>query len=191
MEDAMKRKVKRLAALLLAALMLLASGCKKKEEVVEEAKDSGFRIGYAEGVTVIDDEDSLQAEYNKMLDASQQEGMAIEFTNEAVSLDGINVDCHIGSSSSNSYDMFIIIYGDEQYTDQLFLSELLRPGTAFEHIQLEHALDPGFYTLYVVYTTVEEINGVQGIHDQQIVTMNLTVFDKQSQEQEPEEENGQ
>jgi hypothetical protein len=190
----MKGWVKRTAVSLLAGLTLFASGCKKQEAVQEAQDNSGFRIGYAQGVTVVDSEFALRREYEAMLEASKQEGMSLEFTNEAYSLDGVNVNCYIANSPLNSYDMFIIIYGDEDFTDQLYLSELLRPGTAFEHIQLEHALDPGSHTVYVVYTTVEEADGEQAIHDQQIVTMNIQVLSEEEQtaeQQESTEENGQ
>lgn len=166
----MKKIPRRLTVLFLAALMLLTSGCKRKEPASDDG--GGFIIGYAEeGVTIVDDPDALQKAVNGMYDGAQQRGMTLSFQNDAYSTDGITFDCYIANDPSNPYDMFVAIYADEAYTDVLYLSKLLRPGTAFKNIQLERKLDPGNYTVHIAYTQVETADGAQTIRDQHLVSM--------------------
>jgi len=173
----MKKIPRRLAVLFLAALMLLTSGCKRTEPAPASDNGGGFIVGYAqEGVTVVDDEDALQKTVDQMYEGAQEKGMTLSFQNDAYSTDGITFDCYIANHPSNEYDMFVAIYADEAYTDQLYLSKLLRPGTAFNNIQLERKLDPGDYTVHIAYTQVEVVDGAQSIHDQQLVTMQFHVI---------------
>lgn len=170
----MKTISRRLTLLLLAAVLLLTAGCKKSEPAPSSDENSGFRIGYAaEGVTIVDDADALQREYDEMMEASKQKGMTLSYQNDAVSENGVDVDCYIANSIDNDYDMFIAIYADSAFTDELYLSQLLRPGTAFNKIALNRKLDPGVHTVYVVYTQIVVEDNEQKIHDQNIVTMNI------------------
>jgi hypothetical protein len=156
-----------LALAFLAAALLLTAGCKKKQE----AADNGFRVGYAtEGVTLVDDPDAARKASEELL-AEGMKGMTLSYKNDAFSTDGITFDCYLANHPKNSYDMFVAIYGDEEYTDELYLSQLLRPGTAFNEIKLEHALEPGDHTVHAAYTLVEEVDGQQVMQNQQLVTM--------------------
>ena len=61
-------------------------------------------------------------------------------------------------------------------TDQVFLSGLVRPGSGFEEISLDHALDPGLTTVYVAVTLVDtEEDGTQVIKSQVVHTMDFNV----------------
>lgn len=167
----MKAKPRKFAVLCLAALMLLASGCKKQDAETEKA-EGGFHVGYAvEGVTIVDDANALQTQYDKMMEEAKEPGMTLAYNNDAFSSDGRDFQCFISNDAQNRYDMFIAIYADEDFTDELYLSELLRPGTAFETIRLERALEPGDHTVYTAYTQIEEVDGEQQIHAQNVVTM--------------------
>jgi protein involved in sex pheromone biosynthesis len=166
----MKAMSRKLAIVCLAVITLFTSGC-KKQAAEPEKTEGGLRIGYAEGVTVVDDANALQKQYDEMMEAAKQPGMTLTYTNDAFSTDGLNFDCFISNDAQNTYDMFIAIYGDDAFTDELYLSQLLRPGTAFETIKLNHALTPGDNTVYVAYTQVEEVDGEQQVHAQNIVTM--------------------
>lgn len=170
----MKKIPRRLMAFLFAAVLLLTAGCKKKETEPEATGNNsgGFRIGYAEeGVTVVDDPDALQKAVDEMYEMAAQRGTTLSYKNDAFSSDGITFDCYLANHPDNQCDMFVAIYADEEYTDELYLSKLLRPGTAFNEIKLNHALTPGDHTVHAAYTLVEEVDGQQTIHDQQLVTM--------------------
>jgi hypothetical protein len=138
--------------------------------------ESGFRVGYAvDGVTALEDGDSL----NKVVDEAYKQMMeskiALDYRNEAYSSDGINFDCYIGNSNDNVYDLFIGIYGNANYTDELFLSQLIRPGTAFEKITLNRALRPGKHEVIVLYSLVEDVDGEQTIRGQLPIVMDFIV----------------
>jgi hypothetical protein len=73
--------------------------------------------------------------------------------------------------------MFITIYGDESMSDELFLSQLVPPGSGFESLTLEHPLSTGDHVVYVALTQVEtdEETGAQSIHNQVVHTMDFHV----------------
>ena len=173
---------KRLIIILAAIIIIVAIVAVASVVILTNSKDSGNstvnigdgntpKIGYAESVIAVD-EDSLQKAVDEMFTADDGQ-FVTEYKNNAASTDGENFTCYIGNSPLNTYDMYIQIFADNDYTDQIFLSELLRPGTAFDHITLEHPLDPGDHTVYVAFTQVGE--DLASIVGQVVVTMDFTV----------------
>jgi len=139
------------------------------------------RVGYASEGVVATDPETLQDQVDKMMEKAKEPGVALEYKEMAFSNDGQDFECYLANSEQNTYDMFITIYADQALTDELFLSELLRPGTRFENITLSRKLDPGEHTAYVVYTQVqdeEQPDGsqfIQTIHAQVATTITLVV----------------
>lgn len=131
------------------------------------------KIGYAEGVTVVNDPDALQKAVDEMFAKAAEGNIMLEYSNDATSKDGQTFDCYIANALENSYDMYIQMFADAELTDQLLLTGLIRPGSAFDNITLERALDPGTHQVYVAFTQVEE--DLATIHGQVMVTMDLTV----------------
>lgn len=132
-------------------------------------------IGYADA-SVFLDEDSLQAAYDEASQNAANNSVALWYKNNAYSDDGIHFKCFIGNSSGNLYDMFLTIYSDLAMTDQIFLSELIRPGSGFEQIELERALEAGTNTVYVASTLVDTAeDGTQTIVSQVVHTMDFIV----------------
>ena len=139
-------------------------------------KDDGNVIGYASEATVMLDENSLQAAMDEAMENARNGRIGLRYQNDAYSDDGINFDCTIANSASNMYDMFLTIFTDPELSDQIFLSGLVPPGSGFEHITLERALDPGDYPVYVVLTQVTtDENGEQVIQNQVTHTMDFHV----------------
>lgn len=137
-------------------------------------EDNGTpKIGYAQGVTVVDDESSLQDAVNKMFEDAQNE-MVASYKNQAVSEDGKTFSCYIANSEYNEYDMYIALY-ESMSTDAepIFLSGLMRPGEAFREITLDKALDKGTHTVYLAMTQVEDDQAT--IHGQSVVTIQMEV----------------
>ncbi len=152
-------------------------------QYVRPAPGEDGRIGYATQGVVATDEETLQDAVDKVKEQANQPGVALEYKDLMVSEDGQNFTCFIGNSADNAYDMFITIYADQALTDELFLSELLKPGTRFENVTFSRKLDPGEYTGYVVYTQVadeqeaDKSNYIQTIHAQVATTINIVVND--------------
>ena len=132
-------------------------------------EDPGSPLGYAEGAVGLDT-DSLQAAVDALVGDGE---FATEYKNSALSTDGRNFSCYIGNSGLNKYDMYIQIFADEELTDQLLLTQLLRPGTALDSVSLDHALDPGNHRVYVYFTQVDDDHVT--IMGQFSVTMDFTV----------------
>ncbi len=138
------------------------------------------RIGYATSGVVATEPETFQDVVDQMYENARQPGIALQFKNLMVSDDGVNFACFIGNSEDNAYDMFISIYADEALTEELFLSELLRPGTRFEQVTFQKKLDPGEYTGYLVFTQVEDEKQsddtyLQVIRAQVPITINIVV----------------
>lgn len=136
-------------------------------------QSAGLQIGYEADVRTALTEEDLQAQMDALLNSDSM--MSLEYKNNAVSANGKDFECYIANASLNSYDMYIGLYADSALTDELFLSQLLRPGTAFDRVTLNRALEPGVHTVYCVMTQVKEENGELVIHNSTTVTMDFTV----------------
>lgn len=162
--------MKRLTALVLCIFVL--AGCQKQAAVEEDEPKSAPVLQYAEGVTVVDDEDSLQDAVDEALDKASQ-SMVVSYQGEAFSEDGENFSCYIANSDANPLDMYIGIYAGDDLSDQLFLSGLMRPGEVFEQIKLDRSLEKGTHSCTLVLTQVEDDHAT--LHGQVALGIDLTV----------------
>lgn len=136
------------------------------------------RVGYATEATVMLDQNSLQAAMDAAMEKAKDGNVALRYKNNAYSTNGTDFECYIVNSTSNVYDMFLTIYANAEMTDQVFLSGLVPPGSGFENITLDHALESGSHTVYVVVTQVaDDENGQQVIKNQVVHTMDFHVED--------------
>jgi hypothetical protein len=167
-------KIAKLAMLLLAIALTLSilTACKKKEE----EKQSGMILDYATtGVVEMDDPEALQRAYEEAKQKAQDNTFGLKYQNDAYSTDGKTFSCRIGNSTQNADDIFIAIYADKECTDELFVSQLLRPGMAFDTVELNRTFEPGDYTFYVPHTKIRMIDGVQTIVAQVVITIDFHV----------------
>lgn len=172
-----------LAALVAAGVVfiLMNRNSEKPITVVTEGvgqvdTSNSLLVGYAtEGVTVVSDEESIQKAVDDLFAKSQQKGMSLKYKYDAVSTDGVTFKCLLANSEDNDDDMFIAIYSDSTFEDELFLSELLRPGTGFEQITLNHPLEKGTHDVVAAFTLVKTENGEQSITQQQFIGLKFTV----------------
>lgn len=177
----MKDKLRNLLALILVAGIAagVAVFVMRRSSGDEENASSGENpliVGYAhEGVTVVNDQEAFNKAVADAVAQAQQPGISLSFKNEAYSSDGKTFDCYLGNSKSNGMDMFIAIYADNTFEDELFLSELLRPGAAFERITLNRALEPGIHNVVVAFSLVTEEDGQQVIAKQTFVSLRFNV----------------
>lgn len=135
-------------------------------------------VGYAtEGITpVTNDPDEFSKAVEKAFrEAEEKKAMSLKYRYDATSTDGVNFNCLLSNSPDNDDDMFIAIYTDTTFQDELFLSELLRPGTGFEHITLNRQLEKGVHDVVAAFTLVRTEDGVQSITQQQFVGLRFTV----------------
>lgn len=161
------------AAAVVVAVVVIATGVLLSSR--SPSGDDNRVISYADA-SVFLDEDSLQAAYDEASKNAANNSVALWYQNNAYSDDGIHFDCFIGNSSGNLYDMFLTIFSDLEMTDQILLSGLIRPGSGFEQIELEHALEPGVTTVYVAATLVDTAeDGTQTIVSQVVHTMDFIV----------------
>lgn len=139
-------------------------------------QESGPTIGYASEATVMLDENSIQAAVDEAQENAKNGMVALQYQNEAFSSDGKTFSCYIANAPANLYDMFLTIFTDAEMTDQIFLSGLVPPGSGFEEITLDRALDPGDHTVYVAVTQVEtDDDGAQIMRNQVAHTIEFHV----------------
>ena len=137
----------------------------------------GLSIGYAQDSKVFTDQNALQAAMDEAIRNAEDHRVALRYQNDAFSDDGINFKCYIGNSTGNLYDMFLTICTDPAMTDQVFLSQLVRPGSGFESVTLDRALESGDHTVYVAVTLVDTAaDGSQTIKSQVVHTMDFHVL---------------
>lgn len=170
-----KRLIAVIAGLVLIVVVLLFFLLFRQEKTTINDNDIP-RIGYATDATVMLDQESLQAAMDEAIKNAADKNIALWYRNNAYSDDGVNFDCFVGNSARNMYDAFLTIYADAEMTDQIFLSGLVPPGSGFEKISLDRALDSGVNTVYVAVTMVDtEEDGTQVIKSQVVHTMDFNV----------------
>ncbi len=153
-----------LVLLLVAAMGAIVVLLTRPPTVVETTPEAG-KIGYSTGAVILENDGPFEI--------TPPDEITLEYDGHARSTDGTNFDCFIANAKENTYDMFISIYSDEMLTDELFLSKLFKPGTGFENIRLNRALEKGNHTVYMVLTQVEDDHSA--IHNQVVVTMEMIV----------------
>ena len=163
-----------IVALAAAAVVLVVGRFSEKApEPVQLGDNQTPLIGYEEGVTVVDDPDALQKAVDKMYEDAAKGGVPVEYKNGASSKDGTKFDCYIANPATSPRDIFITIFADPEYNDQLYLSGLIPPGKALREIELDKKLTAGNHTVYVAYTQVEDDHAT--IFQQVVVTMDFVV----------------
>lgn len=141
---------------------------------VSSEGDGTPKIGYEEGVTVVDDPDALQKAVDEALaKAEAEKGIPLEFSNYAESTDGKTFECYFANPADAVYDVYVQLFADAELTDQIYLSGLIPPGKAKRDLKLDHALAPGNHTVYVAYTQVEDDHAT--VHGQVLVTAVFSV----------------
>lgn len=165
------------AAVVVAAVIAVGAAVISHQDQANIPDGATPAIGYAAEAKVMLDQGSLQAAFDEALKNAAEGNVGLKYKNDAYSTDGVNFECYIVNSDSNVYDMFLTIYADAEMTDQIYLSGLVPPGSGFEAIKLDHALDAGDHTVYVALTQVDtdEETGEQVIKNQVVHTMDFHV----------------
>jgi hypothetical protein len=135
---------------------------------------NGTGLGYE--ANVVTDEDSLQDLVDGMVERAKDGSMALEFKNQATSSDGQNFSCYIANSVKNKYDMYLGIYLTSEESgeqEELYLTQLIKPGSGIESFQTSRKLEPGTYDTVIIFTQVKDDHAT--IHSQVSVEYTLTV----------------
>lgn len=172
------KKVIIIGAVIIAILLLVIVALILRPSPDTTIEDGSTpQIGYATDAKVMLDQDSLQAAYDEASQNAENGYVGLKYKNNAHSANGTDFQCYIVNSESNKYDMFLTIYADADLSDQIYLSGLVPPGSGFEEITLDHALEPGNHTVYVAVTQVDtdEETGEQVIKNQVLHTMDFHV----------------
>ncbi len=147
------------AAVVVTGGALYAAGAFSPKE-----EEKGLKYA-AEGVMVLEDSGGIY-------DVLEPNAIALEFKNDAYSSDGKTFACYLGNSALNELDMFVALYADAALTDELYVSDLVPPGSGFEEITLDKELPEGDHRVYVAFTQMDD---PETIHGQTVYTMDFHV----------------
>lgn len=189
----MSRLFRRLLVAVCAVLVTLSlSGCvfnlgnifnRDKDDGDTNPPPVGALSWATEGVTVVTAPEDLNERVDAMLENASQEGISVEYKNEAFSTDGETFECYIGNPLKSAYPMYITIYADTTFQEELFISGLLKPGQAFNKVTMSRVLEEGTHVLPICYTQVYEPH-TEGndtddftIRAQTVITLNFNVVD--------------
>ena len=140
--------------------------------VEDDIRPPARRLEYEQGVIALD-ADSLQRAVDAAFAETEDGYITLDFSNEAVSEDGINFKCSLGNSPENKRDMYIGIYLDSNFDDEYYLSGLIRPGDMIQSFQGSRVLDDGVYEAVATFTQVEDDH--ETLSYQTSVVLTLTV----------------
>ncbi len=165
------------AAVVIIALLAVIVILIKRPSLADISDDNVPKIGYDTGATVVLDEASLQAAVDEAMKNAKEGNVALLYENNAYSKDGKNFSCYIANDKTNLYDMYLTIYTDAALEDQVYLSGLVPPGSGFEQITLDRALEKGDHRVYVAVTQVDtdKETGEQVLKNQVVHTIEFHV----------------
>lgn len=165
------------AAVIIVALLVVIVYLARRPVLTDISSESVPKIGYDAGASVVLDEASLKAAVDEAQKNARDGNVSLLYENNAYSKDGKTFSCYIANDKANLYDMFLTIYADAALTDQIYLSGLVPPGSGFEEITLDHALEKGDHRVYVAVTQVDtdEETGEQVMKNQVMHTIDLHV----------------
>lgn len=137
----------------------------------QEDEDDDGGLGYEKSAVVVTDQDELQ----KMVDEMEaRDGkITLEYKNVARSSDGSEFTCYVANSTINTCDMYIGIYTDASYTEELYLTQLMKPGSGITSFTCNKKMEPGTHEVVLVFTQVEDDH--KTIRTQVPVTYSLVV----------------
>jgi len=157
--------------LLLAAVgVVLALFLGKEKPEDNQTSDNGGIIQYEGGVVNFDD---IQEKYDEAQRKANEGSVGVSYVPSAVSEDGVHFTCDIDNPVSNARDMYLNIYTDTTYEEQILLTGLIPPGSGIREFESEIPLDPGTYETVLVMTLVEDDHST--LHSQTQVVYRLTV----------------
>lgn len=136
----------------------------------DDGDDSGG-LGYERTAVVVTDQDELQ----KMVDEMEaRDGkITLEYKNVARSSDGSEFECYVANSAINTCDMYLGIYTDASYKEELYLTQLMKPGSGITSFTCNKKMEPGTHEVVLVFTQVEDDH--KTIRTQVPVTYSLVV----------------
>lgn len=170
-----KKSSKAIIILLIIIILLLLIGggvavyfLTRESDEPEKIGANGGIIQYDQAAVAFDVQD-----FDEMQKKADEGQMALKYVKTAYSSDGVNFTCDVGNSTANKYDMYINIYTDATFEEQILLTGLIPPGSGIKEFQSEIPLDPGIYETVMVLTQVEDDHST--FHAQLMVTFILEV----------------
>ena len=138
--------------LIILILLLLVIGVVvvfflKKDNAPMPEEGNGGIIQYEAGVVNLED---AQKVMDELAESAKNGNMIVSYKNYAFSNDGTHFECTINNNIGNNYDMYINIYKDSSFEEQILLTGLVLTQVEDDHSTL-HA-----QSMVVLRLVVEE-----------------------------------
>lgn len=165
--------------LIIVILLLIAAGIGvavffvKKTSPLPDDGDNGGLIQYETGLVALD---NVQELYDELQEKANEGQMVVSYKGYAYSEDGTHFSCEIDNSYANPYDMYINIYKDSSFEEQILLTGLIPPGSGITEFDSEIKLDPGEHETTLVLTQVEDDHST--LHAQSMLVLRLVVIEQ-------------
>ena len=143
-----------LAVLIIAGLTTVIVLLLNKDDKPVDNNNNGL-INYEPGVIGVNVDD-FQAEFDQAVKDMQNSSVGLIFNNYATSSDGKNFKCYLGNAQANNKDIYLNIYKDTSFSEQILLTGLIPPGSGIDTFESEIQLEPGEYEAVLVLTKVDD-----------------------------------
>lgn len=150
-----KKKNPLLIILIVLICILLAGGGALAFWIANGSGEEKPVIGY-ESQMIVSDEDSLQKAVDEMKQKVKDSEIALEFKHIATSNNGTDFQCYVMNSAKNKYDMFLAMYTDSTFEEELYKTQLIPPGNGIDHFTLNKKFEKGEHEIMLVYTLVKD-----------------------------------
>lgn len=159
-EKKLSKTKKTLIIILIAVVILLAAGCvtcivlNKDDEPAESTASltSDGAIPYEQNIGIVTSGQNLEDAIKEGAEAK----FPLHFSTTATSTDGENFKCVLGNSEGARYDIYFDMYADSDFTEQVFLSGLIAPGTQLESFKTNRKFPSGNTEVFLVVTLVDD-----------------------------------
>lgn len=165
-----------ISAVLVVAIVVVAfvviNGKDDNDNGIKEEETSKKILGYESNV-IANKDDDIQSMVDDMMQKAEEGNISLEYENIAYSSDGKNFTCYIANAVKNNYDLFLALYEDTTFKNELYLSGLIPIGSAIEGFTIDEKLEKGEHNMVLAVTQVEDDH--ETIHSQVLVQITLVV----------------
>lgn len=175
MDNNAKKQRNILVVLLIVIVMIMAGMVifflvsKNDTENVTDGPSLGMAV---ESNIILDDPKTLQDAVDEMIKKAEEGRMTLEMKVDAYSSDGESFKCYLANAKENNYDMFMVLYLDEDQ-NEIYRSGLIPIGARIESFETSYKLKAGTHVGTLTFYQVEEDG--ETIHSQVNVGLNMYV----------------
>ncbi len=160
-EEKKSSKKTLIIVLIIVVVLLLAGGVSciaLKGRGGDKPEESGASLT-SEGTIPYEQNIGIVTSGQNLEDAVKEDAdnkFPLHFSTTATSSDGENFTCVLGNSEGAKYDIYFDMYADPDFTEQVFISGLIPPGSQLESFKTSKKFPEGNTEVFLVVTLVDD-----------------------------------